>query len=110
MPVAPYGSWASPITSDIVTADAVRLDQVMLDGSDIYWTEAQPEKKGLDLIYRQRQDVTVEAVTPDDGIAWNVSTRVHEYGGGAFTDVCGGAPDAHARPTRKRFPIFRSCK
>src|SRR5690349_11176752 len=85
MPVAPYGSWASPITSDLVTADAVRLDQVMLDGSDIYWTEAQPEKKGRVLLYRQRQDGRVEAVTPDDGSAWNVRTRVHEYGGGAFT-------------------------
>ena len=85
MPVAPYGSWASPITSDLVTADAVRLDQVILDGSDIYWTEAQPEKKGRTFIYRQRRDGTVEAVTPDDGSAWNVRTRVHEYGGGAFT-------------------------
>jgi dipeptidyl aminopeptidase/acylaminoacyl peptidase len=85
MPVAPYGSWASQITSDLVTADAVRLDQVMLDGSDIYWTEAQPEKKGRTLVYRQRQDGTVEAVTPDGGSGWNVRTRVHEYGGGAFT-------------------------
>jgi dipeptidyl aminopeptidase/acylaminoacyl peptidase len=89
MPVAPYGSWASPITSDLVTADAVRLNQVMLDGSDIYWNESQPEKKGRSLIYRKRGDGAVEAVTPDDANAWNVRTRVHEYGGGAFT-VAGG--------------------
>ncbi len=84
MPVAPYGSWASPITSDLVTADAVRLDQVMLDGSDIYWTESEPEKKGRYLVYRQRGDGPAEAVTPDDAHAWSVRTRVHEYGGGAF--------------------------
>ncbi len=84
MPVAPYGSWASPITSDLVTADAVRLDQVMLDGSDIYWTESQPEKKGRYLVYRQNGDGPAEAVTPDDAHAWSVRTRVHEYGGGAF--------------------------
>jgi dipeptidyl aminopeptidase/acylaminoacyl peptidase len=84
MPVAPYGSWASPITSDLVTADAIRLDQVMLDGSDIYWTESQPEKKGRYLVYRQRSGGAVEAVTPDDADAWSVRTRVHEYGGGAF--------------------------
>jgi dipeptidyl aminopeptidase/acylaminoacyl peptidase len=89
MPVAPYGSWASPITSDLVTADAVRLDQVMLDGSDIYWTEVHPQKKGRALLYRQRKDGAVEAVTPDDANAWSVRTRVHEYGGGAFT-VAGG--------------------
>src|SRR3569623_876809 len=83
MPVAPYGSWASPITSDLVTADAVRLEQVMLAGSDIYWTESHPEKKGRYLVYRERAG-DVEAVTPDDGSAWNVRTRAHEYGGGAF--------------------------
>src|SRR5262245_22385076 len=85
MPVAPYGSWASPITSDLVTADVVGLDQVMLDGSDIYWTETQPEKKGRYLLYRQRKDGAIEAVTPDDATAWSVRTRAHEYGGGAFT-------------------------
>lgn len=84
MTVAPYGSWASPITSDLVTADAVRLDQVMLDGADIYWTESQPEKKGRYLIYRKRSGGTVEAVTPGDAGGWSVRTRVHEYGGGAF--------------------------
>jgi dipeptidyl aminopeptidase/acylaminoacyl peptidase len=84
MPVAPYGSWASPITSDLVTADTVRLDQVMLDGRDIYWTESQPEKQGRYLVYRKRDNGAVEAVTPDDANAWSVRTRVHEYGGGAF--------------------------
>src|SRR6185369_16913479 len=85
MPTAPYGSWASPITSDLVTADAVGLGQVMLDGSDIYWTESHPEKKGRILLYRRRKDGVVETVTPDDAEAWSVRTRVHEYGGGAFT-------------------------
>src|SRR6185369_15289813 len=84
MTVGPYGSWASTITSDLVTADAVRLDHVMLDGADIYWTESQPEKKGRYLIYRKQPDGPVEAVTQDDANAWSVRTRVHEYGGGAF--------------------------
>jgi dipeptidyl aminopeptidase/acylaminoacyl peptidase len=85
MPVAPYGSWASPITADLVTADAVRLDQVLLDGPDLYWTESQPEKKGRTLLFREREGGTIEALTPDDANAWSVRTRVHEYGGGAFT-------------------------
>lgn len=89
MPVAPHGSWASPITSDLVTADTVRLDQVMLDGPDIYWTESQPEKQGRYLVYRQAGKAPIEAVTPDDANAWSVRTRVHEYGGGAFA-VAGG--------------------
>ena len=36
---SPYGFWSSPITSDLVVADAIRLDQVALDGRAIYWTE-----------------------------------------------------------------------
>jgi dipeptidyl aminopeptidase/acylaminoacyl peptidase len=72
-----------------VTADTVRLDQVMLDGSDIYWTESQPEKKGRYLVYRERGDGGIQAVTPDDANAWSARTRVHEYGGGAF-GVAGG--------------------
>ena len=35
MVVSPYGFWSSPITSDLVVADAIRLDQVALDGNAI---------------------------------------------------------------------------
>ena len=43
---SPYGFWKSPITSDLVVADSIRLEQVMLDGDAIYWTETQPQKRG----------------------------------------------------------------
>src|SRR5262245_31612944 len=46
MVVSPFGFWTSPITSDLVVADAVRLDQIALDGNAIYWTETQPQKQG----------------------------------------------------------------
>ena len=35
MVVSPYCFWNSPITSDLVVADAIRLDQVALDGNAI---------------------------------------------------------------------------
>ena len=35
MVVSPYGFWSSPITSDLVVTDAIRLDQVALDGNAI---------------------------------------------------------------------------
>ena len=37
--VAPYGSWKSPITADVVAAGEVGLEQVRLDGDDVYWIE-----------------------------------------------------------------------
>jgi hypothetical protein len=45
---SPYGFWSSPITSDLVVADAIRLDQVALDGRAIYWTESQPRRSRAD--------------------------------------------------------------
>ncbi len=37
--VAPYGSWRSPITSDLVSSGTIRLEQTIIDGEDIYWIE-----------------------------------------------------------------------
>lgn len=84
MALSPYGSWSSPITSELVLADAIRLDQVLLDGADIFWTQSEPQKQGRYFVYRLGRDGSVEPVTPDDANAFNVRTRVHEYGGGAF--------------------------
>ena len=43
---APYGSWKSPITSEAMTASSIRLEDVVLDGSAIYWSEQHPNEKG----------------------------------------------------------------
>ena len=84
MVTSPYGSWTSPITSDLVVSEAIRLDQVALDGDTIYWTESQPQKQGRCFVYRAAPGGEPETVTPDDANAFNVRTRVHEYGGGSF--------------------------
>lgn len=84
MVASPYGSWKSPITSDLVVAASIRLDQIALDADAIYWTESQPQKQGRSFIYRADEDGEAELVTPDDANAFNVRTRAHEYGGGAF--------------------------
>jgi len=36
---APFGTWNSPITTDMITADVVWLAEVALDGRNIYWIE-----------------------------------------------------------------------
>jgi dipeptidyl aminopeptidase/acylaminoacyl peptidase len=79
---APYGSWRSPITSDLIVADAIRLDDVLLDGDDIYWIEGRPQEAGHYVLVRRTADGQVADVTP---APFNVRTRVHEYGGGAAT-------------------------
>ncbi|HEX5226658.1 MAG TPA: prolyl oligopeptidase family serine peptidase [Bryobacteraceae bacterium] len=77
MKTAPYGSWKSPITSDLIVAKSIGLSEVRLDGDDVYWLESRPEEAGRSVVVRNGEDLTP---TP-----FNVRTRVHEYGGGAWT-------------------------
>ena len=78
--VAPYGSWKSPITSDLIVAEAIGLDQIALDEETIYWIERRPSENGRNVIV-QWQDGQKQDITPP---GFNVRTRVHEYGGGSF--------------------------
>jgi hypothetical protein len=79
--VAPYGSWKSPITSDLIVSATVGLGQVVLDGADTYWVELRPSEGGRNCIVRRTPDGTISDVTPQ---GFNARTRVHEYGGGDF--------------------------
>jgi dipeptidyl aminopeptidase/acylaminoacyl peptidase len=84
MTAGPYGFWTSPVTSDFVVAETIRLEQVALDGDVLYWSETQPQKKGRTFVCRMGKDGEPETVTPDDDSRFSVRTRVHEYGGGSF--------------------------
>ena len=46
MAAGPYGFWTSPITSDLVVGDSIRLEQVALDGDAIYWSENSAAEAG----------------------------------------------------------------
>ncbi len=78
---APYGSWQSPVTADLIVAGATTLGQIALDGDDVYWVEMRPREGGRNVIVRRTPDGQIADVTP---APFNVRTRVHEYGGGAF--------------------------
>jgi len=80
--VAPYGSWKSPITSELIVAETVRLGEIELDGDDVYWVELRPAEKGRYVIVRRTADGSTADVIP---APFNARTTVHEYGGGAFT-------------------------
>ncbi|HEX8284777.1 MAG TPA: prolyl oligopeptidase family serine peptidase [Pyrinomonadaceae bacterium] len=79
--VAPYGSWKSPITSDLIVTATVGLGQIALDGEDVYWVELRPSEAGRNCVVRRAPDGRVSDVTPE---GFNARTRVHEYGGGDF--------------------------
>src|SRR5512141_16121 len=79
--VAPYGSWRSPITTDLLLSEQVGLTQIELDGPDVYWGELRPSEGGRVVVVRRTPDGQVDELTPQ---GFNVRSRVHEYGGGAF--------------------------
>jgi dipeptidyl aminopeptidase/acylaminoacyl peptidase len=83
---APYGSWKSPITSDLIVARSITLSEVRLDGSNIYWLEGRPQEQGRYVVVRGSEDGRHTEVTP---LPFNARTRVHEYGGGSWTVVGG---------------------
>jgi len=81
-PSVPHGSWPSPISLDLVVGGGRGLSEPMLDDGDLYVLESRPDEGGRVTLLRIGADGTSVELTPAPA---NVRTRVHEYGGGAWT-------------------------
>lgn len=90
-----YGEWPSPITAKIISEESTRVEAVLPDGDNLWWSEYRPTE-GRSVLMRlntcnpsaprqspalQSPDMQIQEVTPEDA---NVNTRVHEYGGMAW--------------------------
>lgn len=75
---SPYGSWPSPFSAASVAASAPRIDGARFVGEEIWWGESVPSEGGR---------VTVRSSTGIEMLPapWSARSRVHEYGGGAWT-------------------------
>ena len=62
------------------------LSGVLADGDDLYWCELRPSEAGRVVLVRRSPDGGIADLTPP---GFNVRTRVHEYGGGAFAAAGG---------------------
>jgi hypothetical protein len=83
---APYGSWKSPVTSDLIVTQITMLSDVRLAEDGIYWLEGRPQERGRNATVRAASDGAPTDITPTD---FNARTRVHEYGGASWL-VAGG--------------------
>ena len=80
----PFGTWPSPVApADLATA-TVGLDEVRVDGGRATWLELRPAESGRTVLVGTSPDGPVDLV-PE---GFDVRTRAHEYGGGAY--VCRG--------------------
>ena len=81
MKTRPYGTWSSPITPDAIVAETIRLSSISLDAGRIGWLEGRPGEGGRNVLVRGNGAGGYEDITPRP---YNVRSRVHEYGGGAY--------------------------
>ncbi|WP_210481160.1 prolyl oligopeptidase family serine peptidase [Naasia sp. SYSU D00948] len=86
--VAPFGTWTSPITARDVAAGSHPVSGARYVGDEVWWLELRGSEGGRYGVFRSGADGEPEAVLP---APWNARSRVHEYGGGAWTPAPGGA-------------------
>ena len=80
--VATFGSWKSPITSDLIVSKTIGIGEIIVSGNNIYWLEKRPQEKGRNSIVAYLDNRTFKNVTPKP---LSVRSKIHEYGGGAYT-------------------------
>ncbi len=88
--ISGYGSWPTPITSEVVVSAGARPAGVRPDGDSVVWAESRPQEGGRTQLVRRTPAGDPVDLLGDDA---NVRTAVHEYGGGAWWTY-----DAHRGP------------
>lgn len=75
---SPFGTWPSPFSPSAVATAAPRIDGAAFVGDEIWWGESVPSEGGR---------LTVRSSTGAEILPgpWSARSRVHEYGGGAWT-------------------------
>jgi dipeptidyl aminopeptidase/acylaminoacyl peptidase len=84
--IAPYGSWTSPITPELLVEKVVGLSYPLPDGEDLYWLEMRPSEGGRYVIVHRAGDGSLRDVIGEE---FSARTLVHEYGGLCYA-VAGG--------------------
>jgi dipeptidyl aminopeptidase/acylaminoacyl peptidase len=79
---APYGEWVSPIDAADVVGGLHQVGGGRFVGDEIWWLEGRPSEGGRYAVRRRGADGAAADVLVEP---WNARTRVHEYGGGAWT-------------------------
>jgi dienelactone hydrolase len=95
--VAPYGTWASPITAADVASEDARPGWPGWVSGDLWWAESRPNEGGRVTLMRRR---TSPGTSPDGAEAaeemlpapWYVRSRVIEYGGHPWAARPAGGP------------------
>ena len=96
MTTLPHGTWPSPISPESIVGGQVRIDEVRVDGVDTYWLEGRPHEGGRVALVRHDGTAAVDVLPAP----WDVRSRVHEYGGGAYAVADGTVVFSHVGDDR----------
>ncbi|HEY8589635.1 MAG TPA: prolyl oligopeptidase family serine peptidase [Naasia sp.] len=100
--VLPYGSWPSPISAADVAGSSHPISGGRYVGDEIWWAELRGDEGGRYGVFRSTRGAAAGAAIGTSAAAgatigtvlpapWNARSRVHEYGGGAWTVTASGA-------------------
>jgi acetyl esterase/lipase len=78
---SPFGSWPSPLDAASIAAEVKGLQELRAHGDNLYWLESRPAEQGRTVLMTRKPDGARQELTP---APYNVRSRVHEYGGGAY--------------------------
>ena len=53
---APFGTWHSPITSDLIIADTISLSSPIWHQGNLLWVESRPQDAGRNVLVLKEQD------------------------------------------------------
>jgi len=84
--ILPYGSWPSPVSARDLASTTISFGDIVLDGDLVYWSETRPADDGRTVVVCRDSAGNIRDVTSRE---FSVRSRVHEYGGGAYTAVGG---------------------
>lgn len=76
-----YGAWRSQLSTDVLLAGELRLGTPVFDGNALIWAERRPSEGGRGVLVRREDSGERMDLTPP---GFDVRSRVHEYGGGAW--------------------------
>lgn len=77
-----YLNWEPLLTPQDIFADIIGLNNVFYIDQNLFWHESRPQEQGRVVLIKRNEDGTTQDLTPKE---MYIRTRVHEYGGGAYT-------------------------
>ena len=78
----PFFNWQPLISPEEVFIDLIGLSNLKIINNELYWLEFRPSEKGRTVLVKENTENEHIDITPNE---YYIRTRVHEYGGRAYT-------------------------